>query len=90
MSYIVVHSPCNASLVAGLAEKVRERLSVVDATVELWMRRSAGMLSRGSSETDTDVLQVRPAAFVGTVVRWDSTSCGLRNCDIVVLTKRSR
>lgn len=39
--------------------KVRERLDVVDATVELWMRRSAGMLSRGGSETDTDVLQVR-------------------------------
>lgn len=31
---------------------------MVDATVELWMRRSAGMLSRGGSETDTDVLQV--------------------------------
>ncbi|CBN77756.1 expressed unknown protein [Ectocarpus siliculosus] len=38
-------------------EKVRDRLDVVDATVELWMRRSAGMLSRGGSETDTDVLQ---------------------------------
>lgn len=32
---------------------------MVDATVELWMRRSAGMLSRGGSETDTDVLQVQ-------------------------------
>ncbi|CAN0258053.1 unnamed protein product, partial [Ectocarpus sp. 8 AP-2014] len=42
-------------------EKVRDRLDVVDATVELWMRRSAGMLSRGGSETDTDVLQtMRP------------------------------
>eukprot|EP00903_Cladosiphon_okamuranus_P009175 g8763.t1 len=40
-------------------EKVRERLDVVDATVELWMRRSAGMLSRGGSETDTDVLQAK-------------------------------
>ncbi|CAN0197065.1 unnamed protein product [Scytosiphon promiscuus] len=43
---------------AGL-QKVQERLDVVDATVELWMRRSAGMLSRGSSETDTDVLQAK-------------------------------
>ncbi|CAM9638486.1 unnamed protein product [Ectocarpus sp. 12 AP-2014] len=40
-------------------EKVRDRLDVVDATVELWMRRSAGMLSRGGSETDTDVLQAK-------------------------------
>lgn len=38
--------------------KVRERLGVVDATVELWLRRSATMLSRGGSETDTEVLQV--------------------------------
>lgn len=38
--------------------KVRERLGVVDATVELWMRRSAAMKARGSSETDIEMLQV--------------------------------
>lgn len=41
--------------------KVRERLGVVDATVELWLRRSAGMAARGSSESDTDMLQVQSA-----------------------------
>ncbi|CAM9818990.1 unnamed protein product [Laminaria digitata] len=43
----------------GDLEKVRERLGVVDATVELWLRRSATMLSRGGSETDTEVLQAK-------------------------------
>lgn len=41
---------------------------MVDATVELWMRRSAGMLSRGGSETDTDVLQVRPLSAAAVCV----------------------
>lgn len=40
------------------SRKVRDRLSVVDATVELWLRRSAGVLARGGSEADTAVLQV--------------------------------
>lgn len=31
---------------------------MVDATVELWLRRSQAMLAKGSSETDTDMLQV--------------------------------
>lgn len=39
-------------------QKVRERLGVVDATVELWLRRSAAMSARGGSETDTEMLQV--------------------------------
>lgn len=39
--------------------KVRERLGVVDATVELWVRRSSSMKARNVAETDTEMLQVR-------------------------------
>lgn len=49
--------------------KIRERLGVVDATVELWLRRSQAMLAKGGSETDTDMLQVIVCSVDGSKVK---------------------